>query len=385
MQLAITDIHVRARHRRELGDLSDLKASMTTLGLLHPIVVTDGHRLIAGARRLRAARELGWPSVPVRIIKTLDDAVSLLRAERDENTCRKDFLPSEAVALARDLEPLEQRAAKDRQRAGGRAGGLHEGSANLAEPSEARDKIAAAVGVPRSTLAKARAIVDAAEAEPARFDQFRAQMDETGNVDRAFKALEREERHAAMRARTPGAPPSGRYRVIYADPPWQYNDAGVITESDAYGRAARHYPSLSIAELAALPIRDCADDPAVLFLWVTSPLLAECWPVIDAWGFTYKTSIVWDKVRHNFGHYVSVRHELLLIATRGSCLPDHPTPMPDSVISIPRSDEHSAKPADFRELIMRLYDGPYLELFGRAAVDGWTVYGNDVKPREVAS
>ena len=68
---------------------------------------------------------------------------------------------------------------------------------------------------------------------------------------------------------------------------------------------------------------DLAAPDAVLFLWVPSPLLADGWPLIAAWGFTYKASFVWDKVKHNYGHYNSVRHELLLIAPRGSCLPEN--------------------------------------------------------------
>ena len=156
--------------------------------------------------------------------------------------------------------------------------------------------------------------------------------------------------------------------------------------SDAYGRAERHYPTMTIDELCALPIADRVEDDAVLFLWVTSPLLSACWPVIEAWGFTYKTSIVWDKVAHNFGHYVSVRHEFLLICTRGSCTPDNPTPMPDSVVSERRSDEHSEKPESFRQLVEQLYPiGRRLELFGRASTAGWTVYGNQLSDDDLSA
>jgi N6-adenosine-specific RNA methylase IME4 len=191
-----------------------------------------------------------------------------------------------------------------------------------------------------------------------------------------------EARRVRRRQRQRAVPlPAGKYRVFYADPPWSYGNAGVINDSDGYGRAARHYPSLTIAQLCALDVRALAADNSVLFLWVTSPLLAECWPVIRAWGFEYKTSLVWDKVDHNFGNYVSVRHELLLLCTRGSCLPDHPTPMPDSVITIPRSSTHSRKPEAFRQLIDQLYDGgadQKVELFAREAVEGWTPWGNEV-------
>ncbi len=138
---------------------------------------------------------------------------------------------------------------------------------------------------------------------------------------------------------------------------------------------------MSIAELCALSVRDHVTDDAVLFLWVPAPMLSECWPVIEAWGFTYKTQMVWNKLAHNFGHYVSVRHENLLICTRGSCTPDQPTPMPESVVNERRSAIHSEKPESFRKTIERLYPlGRRLELFGRREVEGWTVYGNELQP-----
>lgn len=172
----------------------------------------------------------------------------------------------------------------------------------------------------------------------------------------------------------------GMYRVIYADPAWLYSDSRAIADSSAYGGAENHYAGMTIEAIAALPVAAHALPDSVLFMWVTSPMLDVCWPVIDAWGFEYKTSIVWDKVLGNYGHYVRVHHELLLVCTRGSCLPDEPTPMPDSVQVIRRGDEHSAKPDDFRKLIMKLYTrGPYLELFGRKRVEGWTVFGNDAR------
>lgn len=198
----------------------------------------------------------------------------------------------------------------------------------------------------------------------------------------SVQELRREVRNERRRGVISGqAELAGMFRVIYADPPWLYNDRGVITDSDAYGRAERHYPGMTIAELCKLPIAAHARPDAVLFLWVTSPfLLLEPGPleVIKAWGFEYKTGVIWDKVLHNFGHYVSVRHEHLLICTRGSCLPDRPNPMPDSVVTERRGDVHSEKPESFRQLITKLYDGPYLELFARRHVPGWTCWGNQV-------
>jgi len=178
-----------------------------------------------------------------------------------------------------------------------------------------------------------------------------------------------------------GAMPAGRFRVVYADPPWHYDSSYVIGPDDHYGRAEKHYPTLTVDELCAVPVRDHITEDAVLWLWVTSPKLEQAFPVIAAWGFEYKTSMVWDKVAHNYGSYVSVRHEFLLICARGSGTPDHPTPMPDSVIVIPRSDVHSEKPDAVRALIDRLYDGgaeSKLELFARAPREGWATWGNQV-------
>ena len=168
--------------------------------------------------------------------------------------------------------------------------------------------------------------------------------------------------------------PEGKYRVIYADPPWKYGDTLV----EGYGPADHHYEAMTISELEALDVRSIAADDAVLFLWVTAPLIESCWPIIEAWGFEYKTMFVWDKVRHNFGHYSSVRHELLLVCTRGSCLPDSPK-LHDSVVSLERSKTHSEKPEYFRNLIEEMYtEGRKVELFARRRVDGWDAHGNEL-------
>lgn len=174
----------------------------------------------------------------------------------------------------------------------------------------------------------------------------------------------------------------GMYRVIYADPPWEYGSSGG-SASGAFRTAAETYPTLSMDALCKLPVKAHALPDSVLFLWSTSPMLLENpgpRDVLESWGFTYKTSIVWDKVLGNFGHYVRVHHEILLIATRGSCLPDEPTPQPDSVQTIRREGEHSSKPEEFRKLITKLYTkGPYLELFARQPAEGWSTFGNDAR------
>lgn len=171
-----------------------------------------------------------------------------------------------------------------------------------------------------------------------------------------------------------------KYRVVYADPPWYYgNDISKAKSGSSYTRPEDHYPTMKTSEICDLPVRDIVEDNAVLFIWVTSPLLEESFSVVNAWGFTYKTSFVWDKVGHNFGHYNSVRHEFLLICTKGSCTPDNKK-LIDSVQTIEKSRTHSEKPVAFYEIIESMYtQGGKIELFARSKREGWDSFGNQLQ------
>ena len=166
-----------------------------------------------------------------------------------------------------------------------------------------------------------------------------------------------------------------KYNIIYADPPWSYNDK---QNSKDLGGAIKHYSTMSIKDICLLPVKNITDKDAVLFLWVTSPLLEASFEVVKAWGFKYKTSFVWDKILHNMGHYNSVRHELLLICTKGKMTPQVKK-LFDSVQSIER-EKHSKKPQQFRDIINTLYpQGNRIELFARQKTEGWDVWGNEVE------
>jgi N6-adenosine-specific RNA methylase IME4 len=167
-----------------------------------------------------------------------------------------------------------------------------------------------------------------------------------------------------------------KFRVIYADPAWSYNDK---QETPMLGGASKHYNTMSVSEICSLPVKDISEKDAILFLWVTSPLLEDAFTVIKSWGFKYKTSFVWDKIKHNMGHYNSVRHEFLLIATKGSCVPDNKK-LYDSVQSIERNDNHSEKPIEFLDIIDDLYlYGNKLEMFCRnIKKQNWYGWGNEL-------
>ena len=361
--LALNAVIIGPRHRKDLGDVHELADSIARVGLLQPIVISPDKALIAGQRRLEAAKLLGWSEIPCFIAQGLD-ALDMLIAERDENTCRKDFSWSEAVAFAQELEKLEKPKAKERQ---GRPGESRSGNLPEHKKAETREKVAAAVGKKARTLEKAAAVVASGQTD------LIAKMDETGYVDGAYKEHQRRQKRAKVTTSDPEQP-TGKYRVLCADPPWAYSNANTPGQAHA---VTEFYPTMSIKELCAIPVAELAEEDAVLFLWATSPMLEVAFQVINAWGFTYKTGMVWDKDAHNFGHYVSVRHEHLLICTRGSCTPDDPHLIP-SVQTIKRG-KHSEKPEEFRKIIETMYThGRKLELFGRTKHDGWTVFGNQL-------
>lgn len=167
----------------------------------------------------------------------------------------------------------------------------------------------------------------------------------------------------------------GKFVVLYADPPWQY-------ENPPMGGSNRsienHYPTLTLEEICALPVTSIAHENAVLFLWATSPKLSECMQVVDAWGFNYRTDMVWVKDKIGMGYHVREKHESLLIAKRGELPPPAVDARPASVIEAPRLD-HSAKPVVLYDIIDRMYPGVRkIELFGRAPEPRalWTTWGN---------
>ena len=165
-----------------------------------------------------------------------------------------------------------------------------------------------------------------------------------------------------------------RFRTVYADPPWQYSNIA------SRGAANNHYTTLGIKEICAEPVCELVDDDAHLHLRTTNGFLREAFTVIEAWGFQYKSCMVWVKPQLGMGNYWRVSHEFLLLGVRGSC------PFGDNSCRswvLNRRSQHSKKPFAFRELIERVSPGPYLELYGREEQPRteWTVYGNQVERR----
>lgn len=209
--ISLDSVRATGRVRQDMGDVAGLAASIESVGLLHPIVVTPDGALVAGARRIAAYRLLGRAVIPSVVAHDMASAVRLLNAERDENVCRKDFTLSEAVALKRLTEAEEKPKAAARKQATQAKKGERIGAAKLAEPiagARPRDVAAAATGYGHTTLSKAEAVVAAAEKDPDAFAPLVAEMDASGNADRAHKKL---------RALTEPAPDKPKARAFDVD------------------------------------------------------------------------------------------------------------------------------------------------------------------------
>lgn len=163
----------------------------------------------------------------------------------------------------------------------------------------------------------------------------------------------------------------GQYPVILVDVPWKYEHTVSVSRD-----IENHYPPMELEDIKRLPISKIATPDCMMFFWATAPKLSEAMQVLQAWGWDYRTGMVWDKEVIGPGYYVRTRHEHLLIAARGRPITPAEEDRPDSVLRSRRTNKHSEKPPIHR-LIDKMYPGlPKIELFARESVKGWARWGN---------
>ncbi len=188
----------------------------------------------------------------------------------------------------------------------------------------------------------------------------------------AEKWTTRQLRVVLRREHNPAPPiPEGKFFVVYADPPWAFNNSGFPQSAES------QYATMDTDEICELPaVPDLVGGQGVLLMWVPNSMLEDGLKVCKAWGFEYKTHRVWIKDRApGMGWHVNSKHETLLIGTRG-----------DGVFPKERRDswftgevrEHSRKPDCVYADIEAMYPGPYIELFARQKRKGWTAWGNEI-------
>lgn len=174
----------------------------------------------------------------------------------------------------------------------------------------------------------------------------------------------------------------GTFSTILLDPPWRFlNRTGKIAPEH---RRLHRYETMSFEEISKLPVAKYAKDKAHLYMWCPNALILEGLTIMKAWGFTYKTNIVWYKIRKDggpdgrgVGFYFRNVTELVLFGTRGSMRTLAPGRRQVNIL-LSRKEEHSRKPRELYEIVEQCSPGPYLELFARERVKGWTQWGDQV-------
>jgi N6-adenosine-specific RNA methylase IME4 len=327
-------------------------------GLLEPIVAYEG-MVLDGRNRYKAC--VGTGTKP-RFRDYKDD--DPIRYVISSNVHRRHLSASQKAVIAIEIERAYAERAKERQ-------GARTDLVEIVPPSDAgkaRDQAAAAIGVNPHYVSDAKAVESNAP------DLLPQVLAGTMTIPEAKRTVRQRKKSALVAeiARQEPAPIQsvGPFPVLYADPPWRYEDAEPTRAIE------NNYPTMSLDEIKRLDVPAC--DDAVLFLWATSPKLEEALEVLKAWGFRYRSCMVWVKDKIGMGYYARQRHELLLIGKRGNLPVPDPEDRPDSVVESPRAG-HSEKPEAFYELIERMYPTrERVELFARHPRDGWAAWGNQV-------
>lgn len=377
-QIAINQVRVPTG-RRAVGDLRELVASVQEIGLLHPIVVTEDLRLIAGLHRLRACEHLGWTRIPATVLSAKRAKIEL--AELDENLARTELTVLErAEQLARRKELYEALHPETRRGvAGGRASGAARRGKRTTDTLSLVRLVAKQGHVSTRTIERH---IQIARAIP---DELRDRLRGTWVAD--------DQRSLLQLARLPGreqaavvgrlvrgsagsvrlakaqvvartlhrvSPPSGRFGVIVVDPPWPYEQYN------------EDYPAMPFEAINALPIGSLLEDNAVVWLWTTNLMMRHAFSCLDAWGVQEQTILTWVKHKIGKGWYLRNQTEHCIVATRG-----RPTLAlgGQSTFLHARAHERGRKPAEFYRLVEGLCPGAKLEMFARETRRGWVTWG----------
>lgn len=376
------------------GDALDaLREDIRQNGVREPVVFLDG-AILDGRNRYMCARDLGleYPRVEFSEADPLGYVIS-------HNLHRRHLTESQRASVAAKLANMR---IGDNQHSGGGAnlpdllGESKPAPVTVAQAAELLNvsersvktarkvqehgapELIAAVDEGKVSVSAAAAIAEAPKNEQAQIvargekeilaaaKAIRAEKAAVSREVRLDKIAEISRGNRELDTKT-------RYPVIYADPPWRYENPPIGATSRAI---ENHYPTMTLEEICAMPVGKLAADDALLYLWATAPKLEECFEVIRAWGFEYRTHMVWDKEKIGMGYHARNQHELLLICKRGNIPPPAPGTQPSSVYREARG-EHSAKPAFFAEMIEGAYPGlPKIELFCRDPRPGWVAWGN---------
>jgi len=336
------------------SEFSALKRDIEQNGLFESIVLYEG-QILDGRNRYLACSELGIEPKYIKF-RGEDPLIYVV----SQNLHRRHLNAFQRSVIVLKLKENIKKRAKEKQRLGGKV------KQKSAEPTfETRTKLAKQANVSHDTIAKVETIEEKATEK-----QKERVVSGKSSINAVYKEIKRIDKKNEIK-RLPQEKLQGKYNVILADPPWQYTN----TDTSIRGVADDHYPTMDIEELKGLSIKNIALNDAVLFLWTTTSMIRKAFDVIEAWGFEFKTSMVWIKQHFGTGFYVRGKHEIILIGIKGHFLP-MTTDIPESVFYGKKS-QHSKKPDEIYEIIEKMYpEQRKIELFHRGELrEGWKGWG----------
>jgi len=362
----------------EKEEYDSIKNSIKNDGQQEPITVwkdlmSGKSSIVDGHTRYKACQELGIE--PKIQYKAFESWLHVKKFAAEVNLIRRHLSQPKKVELASKLFEIEKALAEQRKRSTiptkGQKGFQSVSVPNGINTGRAVDFVAEKTGMSPRQVARIKFVLDSDNEE-----LIRNVKKGTIKPSHAERQIRKEKA-----VRNPIPLPEGKYRVILSDVPFAYNN-------DLEG--APDYPTLTTEEIINLkdkngkPITTVFADDCIIFFFSPIPKLEESLKILNAWGFKYKTAIVWSKEKdgkpqEGTGFYVRATCELLLIATKGKMGIPLPKNRPLGIIKEPRTKVHSQKPERIHSLITRAYPGENpLELFGRTKIESWEVWGDQI-------
>jgi len=371
----------------DIADIDDtFVESVREKGVLEPLVVTDGKKIISGHRRWLAAQVADVDSVPIRK-SSFDNDIAEREALIEFNR-QREKTPGQIVNEFEEMLAIEKKRAKDRQ--GERTDLENDGeplgkvSEMSDDPKEARDKAAEKVNADVSgrTLEKGKKVKDKAESDDEPEQVKEAAQDAWDGLqsgDESFSGAYNKVRQAERDIETEPSTetpqlPDGEYRTVVIDPPWDIEKIGREARPDQ-GKYL-DYPTLDVDELRELPVADVlADSGSHMFLWTTQKHLPDALDLIETWGGRYECVMTWVKPTGVTPFSWQYNTELVLFARFGDGLKlderGHPLSFEAPV------GDHSTKPDLFFERLRQVTKEPRLNMFARAEREGFDVWGDE--------
>ncbi len=403
------DAIVVGKRLRPLSDttVKELAESMAQIGQINPVSIHQPNVspvLVAGHHRLAAAKSLGWETIKAMVLgdKLTDDDLKL--AEIDENLARGELSAAERAIHIAERKAIYERKNGPAKAAGGVARAVKAGEqvatlkSSVAFTKDTSDKTGRSAPAIRRDAQRANSIPNIAAVVGTSLDKgdeldalsklsvqkqdeviAKAKAGERVSAKVEAKKVKRAEIEQATAAKIVSLPVK-KYGVIYADPEWKFK---AFSEETTNHGPQFHYSVSETDDIAKRDIQSIAHSDCVLFLWATVPMLPDALKVVEAWGFEYKSQIVWVKDRAGTGYWTRNKHEILLICTKGKPTCPAPGENPESVIVAPVG-AHSEKPERFAEIIECLYPNiPKIELNRRGpARHGWDAWGAEAEAQE---